>query len=157
MTLPLVVCLRPLQIPPSMKKLYAKLLLWLEGQVFQDMVARKNLRANGLLLLHELSQTYRPSHVPEVTAAQTVEFRSTMKRMQHESDDQFYNRFQSLLGDLEEAGEPIPTRIAIRQFIFTLGSDFAPIQSNFRIGLLPDAWKTTDWPVLLVLCRDYAN
>jgi len=140
-----------------MKKLYAKLLLWLEGQVFQDMVARKNLRANGLLLLHELSQTYRPSHVPEVTAARTVEFRSTMKRMQHESDDQFYNRFQSLLGDLEEAGEPIPTRIAIRQFIFTLGSDFAPIQSNFRIGLLPDAWKTTDWPVLLVLCRDYAN
>jgi hypothetical protein len=25
------------------------------------------------------------------------------------------------------------------------------------MGLLPDAWKTCDWPTLLVLCRDYAN
>jgi len=139
------------------EKLYAKLLLCLEGQVFQDMVSRRHLRANGLLLLQELYQTYRPSHVPEVTAAKTVEFWSTMKRMPNESVDHYYNRFQLLLDDLEEAGEPIPVRSAIRQFIFTLGSDFAPIQSNYRIGLLPEDWKTTDWPTLLVLCRDYAN
>jgi len=139
------------------EKLYAKLLLCLENQVFQDMVSRKHLRGNGLLLLTELSQTYRPSHVPEVTAAKTVEFWSTMKRQSNESVDTYYNRFQSFLDDLEEAGEPIPRQSAIRQFLFTLGPDFSPIQNNFRIGLLPDSWKTTDWPTLLVLCRDYAN
>jgi hypothetical protein len=37
------------------EKLYAKLLLCLEGQVFQDMVSRKHLHANGLLLFKELS------------------------------------------------------------------------------------------------------
>jgi hypothetical protein len=139
------------------EKLYAKLLLCLEGQVFQDMISRKHLRGNGLLLLSELSQTYRPSHVPEVTAAKTVEFWSTLKRLPYESVDAFYNRFQALLDDLEDAGEPIPVQSAIRQFLFTLGPDFAPIQNNHRIGLLPDAWKTTDWPTLLILCRDYAN
>jgi hypothetical protein len=139
------------------EKLYAKLLLCLEGQVFQDMVSRKHLRANGLLLLSELSQTYRPSHVPEVTAAKTVEFWSTLKRSLNESVDAYYNRFKALLDDLEEAGEPIPIRSAIHQFLFTLGADFAPIQNNFCIGLLPEEWKTTDWPSLLVLCRDYAN
>jgi hypothetical protein len=125
--------------------------------VFQDMVSRKHLRGNGLFLLTELSQTYRPSHVPEVTAAKTVEFWSTMKRQSHESVDTYYNRFQSLLDDLEEAGEPIPRQSAIGQFLFTLGPDFGPIQNNFHIRLLPDSWKTTDWPMLLVLCRDYAN
>jgi hypothetical protein len=38
-----------------------------------------------------------------------------------------------------------------------MGTDFAPIQNNYSIGLLPDEWKTTDWPSLLVLCHDYAN
>jgi hypothetical protein len=139
------------------EKLYAKLLLCLEGQVFQDMVSRKHLRANGLLLLCELLQTYRPSHVPEVTAAKTVEFWSTLKRSSNESVDAYYNRFQAIFDDLEEAGEPIPVRSAIRQFLFTLGADFAPIQNNYRINLIPEEWKTTDWPSLLVLCRDYAN
>jgi len=139
------------------EKLYAKLLLCLESQVFQDMVSRKHLRANGLLLLCELSQTYRPSHVPEVIAAKTVEFWSTLKRSPSESVDAYYNRFQAILDDLKEAGEPIPVGGAIQQFLFTLGADFAPIQNNYRISLLPDAWKTTDWPSLLVLCRDYAN
>jgi hypothetical protein len=139
------------------EKLYAKLLISLEGQVFQDMVSRKHLHGNGLLLLSELSQTYRPSHVPEVTAAKTVEFWSTLKRLPYETVDAYYNRFQSVLDDLEEAGEPIPVHSVVRQFIFTLGSDFTPIQNNHRIGLLPDEWKTTDWPTLLVLCRNYAN
>jgi len=139
------------------EKLYAKLLLCLEGQVFQVMVSRKHLHANGLLMLTELSQTYRPSQVPEVTAAKMVEFWSSMKCLLNESVDMYYNRFQSLLDDLEEAGEPISLHSAVRQFLFTLGSDFAPIQNNYRSGLLPDAWKTTDWPTLLVLCQDYAN
>jgi hypothetical protein len=139
------------------EKLYAKLRLCLEGQVFQDMVSRKHLRANGILLLTELSQTYRPSHVPEVTAAKTVEFWSTLKRLPYKSVDTYYNQFQTLLDNLEEAGERIHVRSAIHQFIFTLGPDFAPIQNNYRIGLLPDTWKTTDWPTLLILCRDYSN
>jgi hypothetical protein len=80
-----------------------------------------------------------------------------MKRHNNESVDSYYNRFHSLLDDLEDAGEAIPTKTAIRQFIFTLGSDFIQIQNNFRIGLLPDDWKMQDWPSLLVLCRDYAN
>jgi hypothetical protein len=80
-----------------------------------------------------------------------------MKRQSNESVDTYHNKFQALLDDLEEAGEPIPVRSAVRQFIFTLGPDFAPMQHNFRIRLLPDEWKTTDWPVLLVLCRDYAD
>jgi hypothetical protein len=99
------------------EKLYAKLLLCLEGQVFQDMVSRKHLRGNGLLLLTELSQTYHPSHIPEVTAAKTVEFWSTLKCSSNESVDSYYNLIQALLDDLEEAGEPIPICSAIRQFI----------------------------------------
>jgi hypothetical protein len=56
-----------------------------------------------------------------------------------------------------ETGEPIPIHSAIHQFIFILGTDFVPIQNDYWIGLLPDAWKNTDWPTLLVLCRDCAN
>jgi len=41
-------------------KLYAKLLVSLEGQALQDVVSRSHLRANGILLLHELVQTYHP-------------------------------------------------------------------------------------------------
>jgi hypothetical protein len=62
-----------------------------------------------------------------------------------------------LLKDLANADEPISTRAAIHQFIFTLGSEFETIQNNFRINNLPDEWKTLDWPTLLTLCRDYYN
>jgi len=55
-------------------KLYAKLLVCLEGSVFQSIVSREHLRANGLLLLQDLVQTYRPKHVPEVIAAKTSLF-----------------------------------------------------------------------------------
>lgn len=41
-------------------KLYDKLLICLKGQVLQNMVSRKHIRANGLLLLNELVQTYKP-------------------------------------------------------------------------------------------------
>jgi hypothetical protein len=45
-------------------KLYSKLLLSLEGQPLQDVITRPHLRADGIGLLRELSQTYRPKNVP---------------------------------------------------------------------------------------------
>ncbi len=38
-----------------------------------------------------------------------------------------------------------------------MGPDFETIQNNYRIGNLPQDWQTTDWPSILVLCRDYYN
>jgi hypothetical protein len=64
-------------------KLYAKLLVSLEGQALQAMVSRKHIRANGSLLLKELIQTYIPRNVPEVIAAKTGEFWSNMKPAPH--------------------------------------------------------------------------
>jgi hypothetical protein len=52
-------------------KLYSKLILALEGTALQNTVSRKHLRANGLLLLQDLVQTYKPRNVPEVIAAKT--------------------------------------------------------------------------------------
>jgi hypothetical protein len=40
---------------------------------------------------------------------------------------------------LEDADEPIATKAAIRQFIFTLGPEFESIQNNFPIDNLPPA------------------
>jgi len=136
-------------------KLYAKLLVSLEGQALQDMVARSYLRANGLLLLLEMMHTYKPCKVPEVLAAKAGEFWSKTKRGQNESVDSYYNRFQDLLEDLNEADDKISTASAMRQFIFTLVPEFLPIQNLYRIDNLPIVWKTTSWPELLVLCRDF--
>jgi hypothetical protein len=48
-------------------KLYVKLLISLEGQALQNMIFRIHLRANGQLLLQELTQTYHKlKNVPEV-------------------------------------------------------------------------------------------
>jgi hypothetical protein len=104
-------------------KLYAKLLVSLEGQALQDVVSRSQLRVNGILLLHELVQTYHRCKVPEVLAAKAGEFWSKLKRGQNESIDSYYNRFQELLEDLNEADDKISTTSAMRQFIFTLGPD----------------------------------
>ena len=136
-------------------KLYSKLLLSLEGQPLQDIITRSHLRANGLLLLQELSQTYRPRNVPEVIAAKTGEFWSKMKRRQNETIDSYFNRFHELLEDISESDDKISDRSAMRHFLFTLGSEFEPIQNQYRIGNLPSEWKTTHWPTLLVLCRDF--
>jgi len=138
-------------------KLYAKLLVCLESQVLQQMVSRKHIRGHGLLLLKELRQTYKPRNVPEVIAAKTGEFWSHTKRLPHETVDTYYNHFHDLLDNLADADEPISTKAAIRHFIFTLGAEFATIQNNFCIGLLPVEWQTQDWPSLLALCRDYSN
>jgi len=138
-------------------KLYAKLLVALEGQALQDVVSRSHLCANGLLLLQELVQTYKPKNVPEVLAAEAGEFWSQIKRAPNEFVDSYYNRFHELLDDLNQADDKISTKSTTRQFLFTLGSDFAAIQTNYRIGNLPSEWHTTDWPTLLVLCRDYYN
>jgi len=71
--------------------------------------------------------------------------------------DDYYNRFQELLPDLDDAEEPIPKRSAIHHFLFTLGSEFEPFQHNYRLGTIAEEWKTQDWPTLLILCRDFYN
>jgi hypothetical protein len=136
-------------------KLYAKIISALEGQAFQHMVARPHIRGNGILLLQELHQMYKPRCVPEVIATKTAEFWGSTKRQPYETVDDYYNRFQELLSDFEDAEEPIPKKSAIRHFLFTLGSEFEPLQHNFRLGSIADEWKTQDWPTLLVLCRDF--
>jgi hypothetical protein len=138
-------------------KLYAKVIGALKGSALQHMLARKHLRANGVLLLLELHQMYKPKCVPEVIAAKTVEFWGHTKRATSESVDEYYNRFLELLEEINEEVETIPTKNAIRQFIFTLGDEFQPLQNNFRLGTISDEWKTQDWPSLLVLCRDFYN
>jgi hypothetical protein len=84
-------------------KLYAKLLICLDSQVLQTMVSRKHIRGNGLLLLKELVQTYKPRNVPEVIAAKTGEFWSHTKRLPHETVNTYYNRFHELLDNLADA------------------------------------------------------
>jgi hypothetical protein len=136
-------------------RLYAKLISVLEGQALQDMISRLHLCANGLLLLQDLIQTYKPVNVPEVLAAKAGELWSKMRRSFGESVDTYYNRFKELLDELDQADDKISTKSSMRHFIFTLGAEFESIQHNYRIGNLPQEWNTTDWPSLLVLCRNY--
>jgi hypothetical protein len=138
-------------------KLYLKQLLSLDGQPLQNVITRSHLRANGLDLLRELSQTYKPKNVPEVIVAKTGEFWSKMRCKPTKMVDSYYNRFHELLEDLSEADDKISVRSAMRHFIFTLGVEFEPIQNMYRIGSLPSEWNTSHWPSLLVLCRDYYN
>jgi len=138
-------------------KLYAKVIGSLEGSTLQHMLSRPHLRANGVLLLQELHQMYKPKNVPEVIAAKTVEFWGNMKRLPTETVDDYYNRFHELLEELSEAEEVISTKSATRHFIFTLGTEFEPLQHNYRLGSISEDWKTQDWPTLLVLCRDFYN
>jgi len=138
-------------------KLSSKIILALEGTAYKIFVSRKHLRANGILLLEELVQTYKPHKVPEIIVAKTVEFWGQMHCNPTETIDAYYDRFQELLEDLEDAEEPIAPKAAIRQFIFTLGTEFESIQNNFRINNLPPEWRTQSWPALLTLCRDYYN
>ena len=131
------------------------MILTLEGQPLQDVITKVHLRANGIQVLQELSQTYHPKNIPEVVALKTSEFWSSTKRKPSETIDVYYNRFQELLEEINASDMPIPTTIAMRHFLFTLGKEFEPIQNNYRIDNLPSAWKTTSWPSFLVLCRDY--
>lgn len=121
------------------------------------MVSRKHLRGNGILLLNDLVQTYRPTCVPEVMAAKTGEYWSQLKQFPQESVDDYYNHFYDLLDDLLEADEPISTKSVIHHFLFTLGPEFESIQNNYQIGNLPSEWNTQDWPPLLGLCCNYSN
>jgi hypothetical protein len=138
-------------------KLYAKLLVSLEGLALQSILSRTHLRANGLLLLQELTQTYKQKNVPEIIAAKTSEFWGNTKCLSSEMVDTYYYRFHELLDDLCDADEPISTKSAMRHFIYTLGPEFETIQNNFCIGNLPSNWFTQEWPALLVLCHDYYN
>ncbi len=138
-------------------KLYAKLLVCLEGQAMKNMISRKHLRANGLLLLQELHRMYKPKNVSEVLAAKTVEFWSKLKRANSEMVDNYYNRFHELLDEINDFRKTVSKQDAIRHFIFTLGSDFESIQNSYRIDNLPKEWRTDDWPTLLILCQDFHN
>jgi hypothetical protein len=138
-------------------KLYAKLLICLEGQAMKNMISRKHLRANGLLLLQELHHMYKLENVPEVIAAKTAEFWSKWKQSNFETVDSYYNCFHALFDEINDHKESITKADAIRHFIFTLGADFASIQNNFHIDNLPPSWQTDDWPKLLILCQDYYN
>ncbi len=139
------------------EKFYAKLLLALDGPAFQNIVNREHLRADGLLLLQDLVDTYRPKNVPEVIAAKTTLFWGNTKRLPSESIDDYYNRFCELLYEINGDVERIPLKDAMRHFIFTLGSEFETIQNNFRIDNQPTKWYTKEWSTLLILCRDYYN
>lgn len=88
-------------------KLYSKLLLALDGNALKSIVSHKHLCANGLLLLCELVQTYKPTNVPEVIAYKTSEFWGNTKQFPMDSVDDSYNHFHKLLDDLEESDEPI--------------------------------------------------
>jgi len=138
-------------------KLYAKLLVSLEEQALQDDASRSHLRANGVLLLQELIQTYKPCHVPGVIAAKAGEFWSITKRGPNEWVDSYYDCFHELLKDLSEVDDKISTKSAMRHFILTLGPEFEPIQNNYCMDNLPAAWKTSHWPTLLILCCDFYN
>jgi hypothetical protein len=138
-------------------KLYAKLISVLEGQALQDGISWSHLHANGVLLLQELVQTYKPTNVPEVLAAKAGEFWSKIKRLSNESIDSYYNRFRECLEDLDQAEDKISTKSAMRHFIFMFGSEFETIQNNYHTGNLPDEWKTAHWPTLLILCHNYYN
>jgi hypothetical protein len=113
-------------------KFYSKLLLSLEGDALRNLALRKHLRADGLRLMQEIVQTYRPKNVPEVIAMKTAEFWGTMKRFPYETVDDYYNRFHDLLDDLSEGDTVIPTFSAIKHFIFTLGPEFESLQNNYR-------------------------
>jgi hypothetical protein len=56
-----------------------KLLLALEGTALQRAVSKKYLWANGLSLLRNRIQTYKPKKLPEVIALKTGEFWSATK------------------------------------------------------------------------------
>jgi hypothetical protein len=124
---------------------------------FQNIVNCEHLRADGLALLQDLVQTYRPQNVPEVIAAKTTLFWGSTKRMSSESIDDYYNRFCELLYKINGDQEHIPLKDAMRHFVFTLGNEFDTIQNHFRIDNLPSKWHTDEWPTLLILCRDYYN
>jgi hypothetical protein len=91
-------------------KLYAKLLLSLEGIASENIISRTYHRANGVLLLQELVQTYRPKNVPEVIAAKTSQIWDQTKHLSNESINTYYNRFHVLLQELLNGEETISTQ-----------------------------------------------
>jgi hypothetical protein len=115
-------------------KLYAKLIVCLEGSAFQSIVSKEHLRANGLLLLQDLVQTYKPKHVLEVIVAKTIIFWGSTKRQSHETIDDYYNRFRELLYEISCGPDKISMEGAMRHFLFTLEMNLN--QFNIIIDLI---------------------
>jgi len=116
----------------------------LDGSALQSIVARTHLHSDGLSVLQDLYQTHRPLHIPEIIAAKTVQLWGNMKHMPNESVDACYNRFKELFDEIQDAEGNFLVKNAIRHFIFTLGSEFEPIQNNLQIDNLPAKWQTMD-------------
>jgi hypothetical protein len=108
----------------------------LDGSALQSIVARTHLHSDSFSVLHDLSETHQPLHIPEVIAAKTIQLGNT-KRMANESVDAYYNHFKELFDKIQEADGNIPVKNAVRHFIFMLGSEFEPIQNNYHIDNLP--------------------
>jgi len=136
-------------------KLYAKLITCLVGSTLQSIVARTHLHYDDLSILHDLLETHQPLHIHEVIAAKTVQFWGNTKRMANESVNTYYNHFKELFDEIQDADGNIPVKNAVRHLIFMLGSEFEPIQYNYRIDNLPSKWQTEDWPTNLVLCHNF--
>jgi hypothetical protein len=126
----------------------------LDGSALQSIVARTHLHSDSFSVLHDLSETHQPLHIPEVIAAKTIQLGNT-KRMANESVDAYYNHFKELFDKIQEADGNIPVKNAVRHFIFMLGSEFEPIQNNYHIDNLPLKWPTKDWLTILVLCHNF--
>jgi len=126
----------------------------LESTALQSIVAQSHLHSDGLQVLQDLTATHRPVHVPEIIAAKTVQFWGSTRRMSNETVDANYYCFKELFDEIQDADGPIPTKNAMRHFIFTLGSEFEPVQHNSRMDNLPSRWQTESWPELLVLCHN---
>jgi hypothetical protein len=118
-------------------KLYAKLLIILVGAALQNIVSLSHLQANGLLVLQEFVNIYKPTNVPELIVVKTSTYWGDTKCLSSETVDAYYNHFQELLGELQD--------------------EFESIQNSYRVGNLPSQWQTQDWPTLLCLCQDYYN
>jgi hypothetical protein len=108
----------------------------LDGSALQSIVARTHLHSDSFSVLHDLSETHQPLHIPEVIAAKTIQLGNT-KRMANESVDAYYNHFKELFDKIQEADGNIPVKNAVRHFIFMFGSEFEPIQNNYHIDNLP--------------------
>ncbi len=83
-------------------------------------------------------------------ATKTSAFWGSTKWLPTETVDEYYNHFRELLYEISSGPDQISTQSTMRHFLFTLGSEFKPIQNNYCIDDLLDKWKTADWPTMLI-------
>jgi hypothetical protein len=105
-------------------KFYSNIPLSLEGEALRGIALQKHIQADGLCLMQEIIQTYRPKKVPEVIAMKTAEFWRSMKHSPYEIVNDYYNQFHDLLDDLSDAD----TRQSISTEAYSgLAYNFSPL------------------------------